>query len=58
MADANAPDLTGDNRKIWEANPPTFVDRRVGMAVRFLWWLRDFMSPRKEYMVAKVTRNE
>jgi len=22
-------ELTGDNRKIWEANPPTFVDRRV-----------------------------
>ena len=36
MADATAPDLTGDNRKIWEANPPTFVDRRVETILELL----------------------
>jgi SAM-dependent methyltransferase len=36
MSDANAPDLTGDNRKIWEANPPTFVDRRVETILEML----------------------
>ena len=25
MSDPNASDLTADNRKIWQANPPTFV---------------------------------
>jgi len=29
MSDANTSDLTADNRKIWQVNPPTFVDRRV-----------------------------
>jgi len=36
MPDANASDLTGDNRKIWEANPPTFVDRRVETILELL----------------------
>lgn len=36
MSDANARDLTGDNRKIWEANPPTFVDRRVETILEML----------------------
>lgn len=36
MADVGAPDLTGDNRKIWEANPPTFVDRRVEIILELL----------------------
>jgi ubiquinone/menaquinone biosynthesis C-methylase UbiE len=36
MADASAPDLTGDNRKIWQANPPTFVDRRVETILELL----------------------
>jgi len=36
MTDENASDLTGDNRKIWEANPPTFVDRRVETILELL----------------------
>jgi ubiquinone/menaquinone biosynthesis C-methylase UbiE len=36
VADANASDLTGDNRKIWEASPPTFVDRRVKTILELL----------------------
>ena len=29
MSDPNASDLTADNRRIWQANPQAFVDRRV-----------------------------
>jgi ubiquinone/menaquinone biosynthesis C-methylase UbiE len=36
MSDVNASDLTGDNQKIWEANPPTFVDRRVETILELL----------------------
>lgn len=36
MSDSNASDLTGDNRKIWEASPPTFVDRRVETILELL----------------------
>jgi ubiquinone/menaquinone biosynthesis C-methylase UbiE len=36
VSGASAPDLTGDNRKIWEANPPTFVDRRVETILEML----------------------
>jgi ubiquinone/menaquinone biosynthesis C-methylase UbiE len=36
MPDVNASDLTGDNRKIWETNPPTFVDRRVETILELL----------------------
>jgi ubiquinone/menaquinone biosynthesis C-methylase UbiE len=36
MPDLKAPDLTGDNQKIWEANPPTFVDRRVETILELL----------------------
>ena len=36
MSDANASDLTGDNREIWETNPPTFVDRRVETILEML----------------------
>ena len=36
MSDAKASDLTGDNRKIWEASPPTFVDRRVETILELL----------------------
>jgi ubiquinone/menaquinone biosynthesis C-methylase UbiE len=36
MSDANASDLTADNRKIWQANPPTFVDRRVETILELL----------------------
>jgi ubiquinone/menaquinone biosynthesis C-methylase UbiE len=32
--------------------------RRVGIPVRFLWWLYDVLSPKKEYLVVKVTRRE
>jgi len=32
--------------------------RRVGIVVRFLWWLYDVLSPKKEYLVVKVTRDE
>jgi ubiquinone/menaquinone biosynthesis C-methylase UbiE len=30
--------------------------RHVGTMVRLLWWLYDTLSPKKEYMVVKVTR--
>lgn len=30
--------------------------RRVGLIARFLWWLYDGLSPKKEYMVVKVQR--
>jgi ubiquinone/menaquinone biosynthesis C-methylase UbiE len=36
MSDAKASDLTGDNRKIWEVSPPTFVDRRVETILELL----------------------
>lgn len=36
MPEANASDLTADNRKIWQANPPTFVDRRVETILELL----------------------
>jgi len=36
MPETNAPDLTRDNRKIWEASPPTFVDRRVETILELL----------------------
>ncbi len=36
MSDANASDLTADNRKIWQTKPPTFVDRRVETILEFL----------------------
>jgi ubiquinone/menaquinone biosynthesis C-methylase UbiE len=36
MADADASDLTGDNRRIWGENPPTFVDRRVATILEML----------------------
>jgi ubiquinone/menaquinone biosynthesis C-methylase UbiE len=39
MSDANASDLTTDNRKIWQANAPTFVDRRVETVLALLPWL-------------------
>ena len=30
--------------------------RRVGALVRLYWWLYDVLSPKKEYMVVRVTR--
>jgi ubiquinone/menaquinone biosynthesis C-methylase UbiE len=36
MPDPNASDLTADNRRIWQANPPTFVDRRVETILELL----------------------
>jgi ubiquinone/menaquinone biosynthesis C-methylase UbiE len=36
MSDADSRDLTADNRKIWETNPPTFVDRRVETILELL----------------------
>lgn len=36
VREAKASDLTGDNRKIWEASPPTFVDRRVETILELL----------------------
>ena len=36
MSDSKPTDLTGDNRKIWEASPPTFVDRRVETILELL----------------------
>ncbi len=36
MPDAKASDLTGDNRRIWEENPPTFVERRAETILELL----------------------
>jgi ubiquinone/menaquinone biosynthesis C-methylase UbiE len=36
MPDANFSNLTADNQKIWEMNPPTFVDRRVETILELL----------------------
>jgi ubiquinone/menaquinone biosynthesis C-methylase UbiE len=32
--------------------------RRVGSLFRLLWWLYDVLSPKKEYLVVKATRDE
>jgi ubiquinone/menaquinone biosynthesis C-methylase UbiE len=36
VSESKPSDLTGDNRKIWEASPPTFVDRRVETILELL----------------------